>query len=341
MTLGPVFSRLLADRRASFNARLASARVRNPGFDIASFSSFLEAQADPLIDVVLAKHDDAGTALADAIFEMAVTLTEHRWVGSGARSPLVNSLWHDVAPVFCDAIAANPKEVLGALSNAAITLSAEPSVRMEQWLDLLKSVGAHMSTAHDVRHLAAVCAWRAGGAHMRGAALEAAAKLPTVSACIVLGDKRDAGAKADWSQLASIYARHRWWTPDGVPISQGHHIGAFTGLGGVFAQPPELAISHDHILVHSAERYFTLYADGFGASLRPHRRADTTPVFRPDSSSLRRLKGAHIQADDRQVALALPTENLSIVETSDSIALSSPLSHSIHIVPKTLPGTLS
>lgn len=333
MALSPIFSRHLSDRRKNFNARIAYARTRNPSFDIASFSSFLEMQADPLLNAALKDNGDAGVTMADAFFDMAVTLTELRWAGNGARSPLVNRLWSETAPAFAGVIAQNARETLGALSNAAIKLSDEPAVRMEQWLALLSEHGGEARTVKDVQNLISICAWRSGAAHARDAALKAAGALPSAVASAAVG----AGNDSNWSELAGKFKSHRWWAPDASSPSEGQRVGEFTGFGGYFPQPPVIFVAGDMFFVQSADRHFAIFADAFGASLRPVSAGKGSVSFQPHQYSQRRLEGEQIRADDRLVPLAFPATDITIAETSDSIAVTSPVSHSIHIFPKAMP----
>lgn len=333
MGISPAFAQLLSDRREDLNQRVAMARTRSLSFDNAAFSAFLETHAGPLVDRVLAENQSAGAASVDAVFDAAVTLVEHRWAGHSARTQTINQLWSDVLPRFASAIATNPKGALGTLSNAAIKLSQEPGARMAQWLEVLASLGRHARTQEDLRHLAVICAWRAGVAHIREAALTAAENLPAVVACAAVG----ANDESDWGHVAKNFAAQRWWAPSALPQSDGHDIGAFVGFGGQFPEPPMLFTVDDSFVVQSGDRKFYLFADAFGATLRPIDTQNLPDTLRPDRAAGRRLRIDRIQADDRIVPLRVPKQGICIAETSDSIAVSSPYSHSVHVLPRAIP----
>ena len=333
MGLSPAFSQLLSDRREQFNARVAAARVRNPSFDLAAFTAFLEGQGDPLLAKALAEKEGNGAALIDAIFDAAIVLTEQRWVGTGARAQTVNRLWSDVMPQFARAVGGQPKATIAALINATIKVSQEPGLDIEQWLSWLGSYATKTRTVDEARHLIVICTWRSGSAHMRDAALAAASKLSPEVACAVIG----AGCETDWQTISGHFATHHWWAPGAKGVSDGHRVGAFIGFGGALPEPPTLHVANDMFIARSGGQEFVVFADAYGATLRPVHGADDVDELKQSQSDGGRLKGQSVRADDRLVPLLIPAAGVSIVETTDSIAVSSSYSHSIQVLPKVLP----
>ena len=333
MGLSPVFAQVLSDRREQFNARVAAARTRNPSFDIAAFTTFIEELGDPLLTKVLAKNESGSTQLVDAIFDTAIVLTEHRWVGTGARAQIVNRLWSEVLPQFANVIAGQPKATIAALTNATIKMSQEPDIDIEQWLTLVGSLGPKAFTLSEARNLIVVCTWRSGVAHMREVALAAASNLSPEVACAAIGADTD----TDWQTIAGNFAAHQWWAPDRTAITQGHRIGTFAGFGGYFSEPPQLYVANDMFVAQSGGREFALFADAYGATLRPIDGPGGSKSVEKKQSVESRFKDQSIRADDRLVPLLMPAVGLCIAETSDSIAVSSRYSHSIQVLPKIMP----
>ncbi len=336
MALCPAFTELLSDRRAELNARVAMARARTPSFDVAAFTAFLETHADPLLTAILTHDKTAGEASIDAIFDAAITLTEHRWNGQGHRTQLMNRLWCDVLPQFAPTIAANAQTTIATLSNAAVKVSQEDGVRLDQWFALLASLGRKVNTVEDARHLVVISSWQAGMAHLRDVALFAAEQLPPALACAAMGAK----SEKNWTALAQQYAEHTWWAPDKSNSHTVHQIGAFIGLNGSFAAPPTISVVNDMFVVSDGAQTFSLHADAYGATLRPTEVSDREHLPQKGNCTEKRLKSdkSHwVRTDDANVPIDLPGEGLCVIETSESIAVSSPLSHMIYVFPRSLP----
>jgi hypothetical protein len=170
---------------------------------------------------------------------------------------------------------------------------------------------------------------------MRDVALAAAAKLPSATACAAVGARAD----QKWSKISQNFATHHWWAPDASMAKDGHRIGQFTGFGGPFHEPPKLTVIDDLFVVQSGDRRFTLCADAYGATLRAIDATDQMDVAKDgqETPSSVYLVDGKLQINGRPVALAFPTIGIGVFETSDSIVVSSPYSHSIHVFPKGLP----
>jgi len=322
------FATLLKERRSSYNAQVAAARSRMPAFDTAAFSGFVRDTVDPLFEALVAVAPDNPARAADALFAMAVDLAEHGWIGPAARSPVVERLWRDAAPAIAATIAADPRETLGALTNAAIKLGQEPGVRPDDWLAGIEALGAELGGPGQLRALAILLAWRAGAAHARAAALAAADSLPPELACRAVGAAGD-----DWAAIGSRLRAEPWWAPDGAP-AQAHRVGGFRGFGGPFVEPPKIAAQGEDFLLASGDGRYRLIADAFGATVR--RSASDDAVGAPDPQGMRRLSGTMLHADDRSIELGGPAEGLAVAEAAFSLAVTSPFSYFVRIFPKVL-----
>jgi hypothetical protein len=328
--LSPGFATLLKERRSSYNAQVAAARSRMPAFDTAAFSAFLRETVDPLVGAVTQVAQENPVWVADALFAMSVDLAEHGWVGAAERGSIVERLWGDAGRHMAGVIAADPRETLGALTNAAIKLDQEPGVRLDDWLGLLGELGGEAGDRGQLRALATVLAWRAGAAHVRAVALAVADTLPPALACRAVG----ASADGDWAEIGPRLRAQPWWAPGGQ-AARAHRVGGFRGFGGPFAEPPKVAAHGGDFLAASGEGCYRLIADAFGATVRRSVIEDAIDGA-PDPQGMRRLSGTLLHADDRAIELGGPAEGLAVVEAAGSLAVTSPFSYFVRIFPKVL-----
>ena len=333
MAVSSALARALAAERQGLNARVAAARVRVPDFDAGQLAGFVQQHVDPLVTAIAVKAPEAVPRCVTAMFGMAIDLVSHGLAGGGARAALVASVWSDVAPGIVPLIAADPVESLGALTNAAVQLGGSEGVRDAEWLTLMAALTPAARDSRDLRVLAAIAAWRAGAAHFREGALAAAATLPPALACAACG-----GDGEDWPGLVGAFARNRWWRPSGDrAVSGGRRTGQFTGFGGRFARPPQVRACAQGFLVRSAERTFLLIADAHGATLHaaaPEEFAAAPALLWAGPVG---LEGATVVAPDRRIALDWPVDGLALAANDDAIAVTSPYSHAIRVLPRVLP----
>jgi hypothetical protein len=334
MPLGEAFSRVLAVERKVLNARVAAARVCAPGFELAQFAAFLEHFADPLVSSIAEQDGDAVHRCAVELFGMAIELAAQGMAATNARAVAIRRVWTDIAPTALTLIAADPVETLGVLTNAAVQLSAIDGVRIDKWLANMSALTSQTRDNRELRALIAVAAWRAGASHYRQSALAAAATLPSTVACSAVGAEGD-----DWAALASDFARNSWWCPDPArrEAASGFAFGQFTGLGGRFSQPPLVRSSPQGFFVLSGEQAFLLVVDAYGATLHSasHEEFKSAPSIVEGAGIS--LVGNEVVADDRRIALDWPSEGLELACNADSIAVTSPYSHTIRLLPRALP----
>ncbi len=329
MQVSPALAQLLADRRKALNGKVAAARSRDPGLDTAALSTFLIDPLDPLLGSVLTARPDGGMAFLDAGFDMALALVGHGWAGDGTRGDFVRHVWRELAPQLAHLIAGNPRETLGALTNAAIKLAGIPGVRLADWFSSMRALAGEVKSAADLRGLVILAGWRTGAAQLRAAAL--AVELDPAIACRAVG----AASDADWEQLKQAFQAQRWWTPDRSTPPQGHRLGRFTGFGGNFSEPPQLAVLQDSFILASSGRHFVLEADAYGATIRRTSAEHFAQASPAQPCAL--APGNQLRADDRLVPCAWPQDGLKIAMTADSMAVVSPYSHAVQVLPKVLP----
>lgn len=327
MAISEPFQRVLAAGRQQFNARAADAVRRTPRFATAAFGAFLEAAVDPVVSAVDAVAPARTTATAIAAYDIALALTANQLVGPASRAPLVERVWRELFTGLAMLIAQAPREVMSALSNAAVQVSSVPGVRADDWLDTMASLGPQAASLAELLGLGQVLAWRAGAAHFRAGAIAAADALPAALAVAAVG----ATAGSSWSDVRAQLSRDRWWTPQGRRL-QGWQLGDFTGFGGRFSQPPEPRSAREGVQVRSGGRHFLIVADGWGAVLLP----STAQAF--ESASMRRPRLPGVEGDrlvfaDRSVPSDLPPEDLLLVADEHTVAFASPWTHVVRVLP--------
>ena len=308
---GPTFARLLAAGRGEFNARVAQTRSRVPTFDADAFSVFLRDGVAPLVEAVAARAPEAAAACTIAAFDVALELVARRVVGAGARSALVSRVWSDLLPALATHVAAAPAALIAALSHAALNLDAVPQANSTQWVDRMKRLGPRAASREELLALGQVLAWTVGLSHFRAGALEKLATLAPALACVALGAPTEQSVEAMRARLLA----DRWWSPDDGIANQarrGFDVGAFTGFGGAFPEPPQVRAAGEDFVVRSGDRYFWLFVDVYGWTLHPA----TAVEF------------------DQATAEATSRDGPCITTSTVSQVISAPLSHRLRVSPR-------
>jgi hypothetical protein len=334
MPLGSAFSQILAAERKALNARVAAARLRAPGFDTVQFSNFLVEVVDPLVLSIAEKDSDAVRRCTVALFDMAIELTAKGMTSNTARVKAVKCVWADVAPHMIAMIIADPIESLGVLTNAAIQAAAIEGFRLDAWLTNMQALVPQAMDNRELRAIIAITAWCAGASHYRQSALASAATLRPGLACAAVGVDGE-----DWPSVASRYAMNSWWRPDveRSEIKTGYALGQFSGFGGRFGQPPRVRASAQGFFVLSGEQAYLLVADGYGATLHAAAPSEfNSAPLQLDRTNVA-IAGDEVIAEDRKILIDWPGDGLELACNADSIAVTSPYSHSILLHPRMLP----
>jgi hypothetical protein len=314
MRVSPVFANLLRAGRPQFNARVAEARHRYPGFNTAAFADFLQNCVDPVIEAVNRLAPESAGGVAVAAYDIALDLVGRDLAGPHQSCATMNRLWRDHLPALAVLLTDKPALVIGALSNALVNLDG-CQARTGEWLELVRSSADGLQTSDQLLQLGVLAAWRAGAAHFRPAALRAARVLPAESVARVLV-LEVGNLEPDLAELDI----NPWHLGD-----KRRELGAFSGFGGLFREPPQVRVNQDNFIVMSGGRCHLLMADGFGAVLLPASREEFEQA---ESDSPRRGKIKNTPALD------LPEDGLRLASNSHTVAVTSPFSFAVHLVPR-------
>jgi hypothetical protein len=323
--ISPAFAAALAAGRSGFNRRVHDAQRRYPAFRHEVLRRFL---ADEVDGVVAAVDPARADAVAAAALDVALELVGRSLVGPGARAGTPAAVWRTLLPRYAGLVAAHPETVAGLLTNAAIHLDALPGVRGAEWIAQLAALAPRIATVDELRAVGTVAAWRAGAAHYRAGAIAAADALAEPLALAAFGAP-DAGP---WAALRARIADDPWWTPDGADAMDGREVGGFAGFGGAFARPPEVRANADGFVVRDGDRCHLLLADACGAVLL----AASAEEF--DHAAPGRcdffVAGNALQVGPRRISLYLPSDGLAVCASGPTLAITSPYTHAIRVLPR-------
>jgi len=324
------FANLLASGRPEFNRRVAEARRRYPAFDVNAFGAFLSTSAAAVADVAALQAPERAGAIVMAAYDVALELVAHGQAGS-----VVEQVWRQLVPCHAALLGEQPAAVLGMLTNAALHLEKSRPARLPEWLALMAALAPQVADLRQLSTVGQICAWRAGMAHFRHGAITAADTLPEPLALAAFAGGAS-GAAPSWATLREALQADLWWTPDAAArerLATGIEIGAFTGFGGAFAQPPEVRPAADGFWVRSGARYSLLLADACGAMLHGAAEEEYAQAQAPTTDARISLSGQRLTIIDRAIMLDLPAEQLRVVCNAHSVAVTSPYSHAIRVLP--------
>ncbi len=332
--VSPTLGAVLRAERDQLNHRFAAARVRHPDLDAEAFAGFIRGAVDPLVGAVARTRFDRVTDVTLAAYDVALELVGQKLVGRSARTPHVGGAWRRILPEVASLVASEPQRMIGAVCNASHHVSLTPGARPGAWIDLMVRLAGQCSDAATFLTLGQVAAWRAGMAHFRDSALAAADKLPE---SLALAAIQTPGAR--WSQVRDHLKADPWYDP-ATPNDMSAmprivaRAGAFRGFGGLFTEPPTVAMADGQLLVRGGSECWLLTADAFGATF--HRVAPEeferagTPSALPEGVS---VHGATTLI--RGTDLRLPSEFDEVTSACASrttLALTSARTHAILLV---------
>jgi hypothetical protein len=332
--MSPQFASLLASGRSEFNRRVAETRRRYPAFDTAAFGTFVQGPADQIFRAAAAAGvADSLPAVAMAAFDVALELVAH-----GQGGGIAEQVWCELAPRYAALLCAQPASVLGMLTNAALHLEKSGHARPPQWLALMAELAPQVAHVRQLGAVGQICAWRAGMAHFRQGAIAAADSLPDTLALAAFGvsahaDGVPAGA---WPGLRETVQRNPWWTPVHAARGRamdGMDVGSFTGFGGAFPEPPEVRPAADGFWVRSGERYALLVADACGAVLHAATQDEYEYPQPPAVRAKVSQSGQRLAINGREFTVDLPADALRVVCNAHTVAITSPYSHAIRVLP--------
>jgi hypothetical protein len=337
MTTSPVLAKILRAGRPQFNARVAEAKHRYPVFNAEDFTDFLINSVDPLVQAVGKATPDYCSSVVVAAYDIALNLVGRDLAGPHIHNQRMNRLWQDIFPALALRIADNPQLVLGALSNALVNIETLSGARPDQWLMTMQKFAPQAESCQDLLNIGVLAAWCCGAAHFRRAALRAATTLPEA---LVL-DALDVDKKISLGVLLQNLEDNPWWllqlqTADEQPIQK--EVGAFSGFGGYFSMPPQVRVNGDGFVVQSGDRCNILIADAYGAVFLPA----SVEEFNAASKFLNNnqksvppvLQGSRVTSGGKVIELNFPPNELELACNEHTIALTSPYSFAITLVPR-------
>jgi hypothetical protein len=109
--------------------------------------------------------------------------------------------------------------------------------------------------------------------------------------------------------------------------------GAFRGFGGLFVEPPRVALAKDHFLVRSGPECWLLTADVFGATF--HRSSPAEFEAAVKQSSLPpglKVKDSKLTWQKERFEIASLGKVTSVAANATTLALTSELTHTVVLV---------
>ncbi len=270
---GPL-AECLAHCRRELNARFLAARNANPKLDAEAFLEHVGSTLDPIARTVAAVYPERVEQAILALYDVSLELVGVQLLGKAARYPVLQDAWQRLLPVMPRLVALEPRRVAAAVSNALYNLATTTGTRPEFWLEQMQQVAAECPNTVTLLDCGKVLAWRAGMAHYRDGALEAAGRTPPALAIRILGLPGDTAPTAVQGVLARLRT-NPWLSPVGAAqasLPEGRlqllgKAGGFRGLAGPFLRPPIVWQENGRLLASDQEATWELFADRFGAVL--------------------------------------------------------------------------
>jgi hypothetical protein len=140
-----------------------------------------------------------------------------------------------------------------------------------------------------------------------------------------------------WAEVRPRLSANPWFDParnaNGASFQIVAQVGAFRGFGGLFSEPPRLCPAGDDFLVNSAEGYWLLTADAFGATFHRASREEFNQALKaPPLPPALRIEKLRVTLNDRSWPLPLSGGVSSAAANATTLALTTPLSHTILLV---------
>lgn len=247
---------VLEARRDELNARFArDAGELSPGHMLA----YLGRTVVPILDAW--EGEPAATVLF-ALFDLGLVGLRVGLVGESDATAFERTL-RERMPLVRAHVESAPGVVLRAVGNGYLNVLRERGPEVAQvWLDALAQGASSCSDRAALLELGVVLAWRAGLAEAREVALEHATRLdPALLRTLFGAASLDGDPARRFCHPGSI-------APLG-PLELVATAGGFVGFGGPFRRPPRPCVIAGRLVCTDGAATFELFADVFGARLRP------------------------------------------------------------------------
>ena len=336
--ISEAFASVLKAGRSEFNARFNEARRQFPGLTGDPFIEFLRSHVDAVVAAVSEVDPQKAADTASAAYDAALQLMGQGLIGPAAKSQVIEDGWLNLFPASAKWIAESPADVICSICNALHYLAAIPYTRIPQWMNDMLRVSPVCESAAQFLACGQVASWRAGVAHFRSGALGLMDSLSEAAARTLMEVPKD----APWALVREELHRNPWFNPKSQPLnptpSNGSmrevlRPGAFRGFGGLFPEPPVVEGFGEHFLVSSGGACWLLTADIFGATFHKTDPAEGTERrLQPDNIAEITVTGTTLQKEGTSLDFPELGSISSVAVNLHSVALTSPLTHSIVLV---------
>jgi len=270
-------ARALERRREHYNALFAEAQRRSAQLDGGDMLEHLRRRVAPVMAALPELGAGAEDRVLEALYRASLELLGRGLAGGRSASGSINAVWEALLPALAHVVAASPRRVVAALSNAAFNLDQTPGARPREWLERLLAAASQVGDVESLLAAGQVAAWRAGLSHYRAGALARCRSLAPDVLSALLGS-----AGAGDAQIERLSSR-RFVYPQGdaLGLRAVARLGGFSGFGAQFSAPPRLGVAGGVLIASDAVASWEVHADAFGALLR---RAPAGTVHAPGST---------------------------------------------------------
>jgi hypothetical protein len=317
---------VLRSGRDVLNAQFAAARRLYPELEHERFRAFLGSTADVLATEVHAARPERVADVVMAAYELGLELVGKRLLAT-ASGPAIEAGWRALAAAAPTLLAAEPRRVLAAVTNALHQLTTTPGARPEAWTRDLAALAPRCPDAATLLKVGQLRAWMAGLAHFRASALAVGDALPEALALAAVG------GTGSWAALRARLAADPWFVPaEAEAAAPVRGVGAFRGFGGAFRAPPRIALHRGQLVASSGDEAWLLVVDAFGATFHrasPEERAAAASATLPADT---RWTNETLTVRGRKLAAPIRGALTSVAADATTLAITSSLTHTIAVV---------
>jgi hypothetical protein len=259
---------MLAARRDELNARFARA-AGDPAAE--AMLAYLRRTVMPILD---GWEGEPADAILLALFDVGLAGMRAGLVGVDEASAFEHALRDHVRGLSAHVERA-PAIVLRAVGNGFVHVLREAGTAAAvAWLTALAAGAPRCPDRAALFELGVVLGWRAGLADAREVALECAARLDAaLLAAVFGGGGGGGGGSGELGAPPDADPERRFCRPGSRaplgPLALVATTGGFIGFGGAFRSPPVPRVVGGRLVCTDGDATFEVFADVFGARLRP------------------------------------------------------------------------